>query len=293
MKLDYKILWLEDDETWLKTIKNKIQSYISDKGYNPTIIDKLDFNGTTFYDEAKDSDIILVDYDLSSAFEKNGDALIKDLRDHKIYTNIVFYSSAYPDILSEIVRQNLSGIYYFERSQLEVDVIDSSLFELIDFFLNRDADINSLRGIAMAEVASFDKKIGDIIFHEEHKDAIIAKVREKLCKRSRIQEKDDDHIWKKLLGDKSTMYLDSKTRADFLYSKVLQESCSNCDRNEDCNCYNEFRDKYSSDIIEQRNKLAHHIENADIDELKFRNSLIKFRGLLEKINSCSKINQNS
>ena len=289
MKLDYKIFWIEDDEMWMKSIKNKIESFIERKGYVPIIKNTPNADPSILYENARDSDLILVDYVLKG-FSNNGDIFIEEFRNNKIYTNIVFYSSNYDEIKTKITENELKGTYFFDRNDFGPSLIETSLFELIDFFLNRDADINSLRGIAMAEVASFDKKIGNIIFCEKHKSKIIKKVREKTNKRCQdLSKKSEDKIWEKLQTKDSTILLDSKTRADFLSEEILKDFCRSCDKNKKPTCYNVFINDYSKEIIEQRNKLAHQIENAEIDELAFRKSLIKFRELLKEISSCSKI----
>lgn len=286
MRLDYKILWIEDDSAWRSSITPSIKRHIMDKGFNPNIEapDKLtlDINETSY----KDFDLMLIDYNLKSIFKDNGDALIQKIRKHKIFTNIVFYSSDIEKLTREIKDKKLNGVYIFERRQLDLDKIDD-LYELIDFFLEKEMDTNSLRGIAMSEVSDFDAKIWNIIkAHEtDIKLELASAVKQsKLQKYKEYKDRDENKIWSDV-EKKGTAILDSYHMHKFLCDKIL-DKLTTCPDIEKC------KHHYHLDILKKRNELAHCRTIMSTEEqINFRKDLIKFRGIFNKLEelSCPKL----
>ena len=281
MKLDYKILWIEDDYSWRISITSAIKKHIKDKGFNPIIETPSKDELSNISNEAfKDFDLLLVDHDLKSMSKDNGDILIQKIRNHKIFTNIVFYSSNIERLDEEAKDKKLSGVYIFERRQLDLDKIED-LYELIDFFLERDMDTNSLRGIAMSEVAEFDAKIWDIIkFNEDNIKTILAEA-VKQCrfkKYDELKSKTEEKIWE-LVDNKGTAILDSFHMHKFLCDEILKKEGYVCSLEAET-CINH----YHTDILKKRNELAHSREAMTKDEqINFRKKLIEFREIFKKL----------
>lgn len=281
MQLDYKILWVEDNEGWKASIAPEIKRHIEDKGFNP-IIETPSKEMLSRFDNGlyKDIDLMLIDYNLKYMSTDNGDALIQKIRRHRIYTNIVFYSSDMERLDREIKEKKLSGVYIFDRRQLDLDGIED-LFELIDFFLEKEMDNNSLRGIAMSEVAEFDSKIWNIIRTQESdlKSDIADVVKNfRLKKYNEFKDQDADRIWESI-DKKGTIVLDSFHLHKFLCDKIL----SILERTSDIeDCIN----NYHSDVLKKRNDLAHSKKIMDYSEqIYFRKDLIKFRKIFAKLES--------
>ena len=281
MQLDYKILWVEDNEGWKASIAPEIKRHIEDKGFNP-IIETPSKEKLSRFDNGlyKDIDLMLIDYNLKYMSTDNGDALIQKIRHHRIYTNIVFYSSDMERLDREIKEKKLSGVYIFDRRQLDLDGIED-LFELIDFFLEKEMDNNSLRGIAMSEVAEFDSKIWNIIKTQESdlKSDVADVVKNfRLKKYNEFKDQDADRIWESI-DKKGTIVLDSFHLHKFLCDKILSilERTSDI---EDC------MNNYHSDVLTKRNDLAHSKKIMDYSEqIYFRKDLIKFRKIFAKLES--------
>lgn len=281
MQLDYKILWVEDNEGWKASIAPEIKRHIEDKGFNP-IIETPSKEMLSRFDNGlyKNIDLMLIDYNLKYMSTDNGDALIQKIRRHRIYTNIVFYSSDMERLDREIKEKKLSGVYIFDRRQLDLDGIED-LFELIDFFLEKEMDNNSLRGIAMSEVAEFDSKIWNIIKTQESdlKSDIADVVKNfRLKKYNEFKDQDADRIWESI-DKKGTIVLDSFHLHKFLCDKILSilERTSDI---EDC------MNNYHSDVLTKRNDLAHSKKIMDYSEqIYFRKDLIKFRKIFAKLES--------
>ena len=92
MKLDYKILWIEDDESFKISIKKDIEHHILDKGFNPIIETPNKLSSENIKTENfKDYDLMLIDFTLKSLADQSGDIIIEKIRRKSIFTNIVFY----------------------------------------------------------------------------------------------------------------------------------------------------------------------------------------------------------
>ena len=101
MKLDYKILWLDDKikSVVLTDYEDDIEDlkdYIKSLGFKETI----DFVRTedelfSKLDEVREYDLILTDYHLDEikGNTRNGDDIIKTIRERDIFTEIMFYSA--------------------------------------------------------------------------------------------------------------------------------------------------------------------------------------------------------
>lgn len=282
MRLDYKILWIEDDESWRNSVAPTIKRHIIDKGFNPIIetfskFQLSEVNNNTF----KDFDLLLIDYNLKPMSKDNGDSLIEKIREYKIFTNIVFYSSDIERLNKEIKERKLNGVYIFERRQLDLDNIDD-LYDLIDFFMERDMDIPSLRGIAMSEVAEFDNIVWNIIKAEgkencKDKLAEVAKAF-RLEKYDKLKKKDAEKIWEQV-DKKGTAIIDSCHMHKFLCEEILKnKKLRYVDEAYECS------ESYHPKILQKRNLLAHGRDCMGIDEqIEFRKDLIKFREIFNKL----------
>ena len=273
MKLDYKILWIEDDESWIESIKSEIEKFIKEKGHNPIFdipqtIDKNYFAQNNF----NEYDLMLIDYKLEKLSDDTGDKLIEKIRSKKIYTNIVFYTSVTDKLREELTDKKLDGVYLFDRNQLEIDNLED-LCNLIEFFIKKDMDTFSLRGIAMAEVAQFDEEILNILKNNNLYKEIIKKAKQQQENTYKTFSKKNSEILSLVFSDKSTMILSSKSRKDILHSKILK------DKTHLKNEYNEIKDNYEKEILNIRNNLAHQKDStlSENDKIKFGKDLIKFR----------------
>lgn len=281
MKLDYKILWIEDDQGWITSVKSEIERFIQSKGHNPIFeipssID-TDYIKNNSFDEY---DLMLIDYTLPGLSKDSGDKLIEKIRAKKIYTNIVFYTNVTDKLQQEIQDKKLDGVYFFDRTQLEIEDLED-LFALIDFFIKKDMDNSSLRGIAMAEVAQFDKKILNILKDNNLDEKIVEKVKEQQNNCVQMCAKNDDEILSLVYSIKGTMILNSKSRKDILHSKILK---NRKDVEEE---YKEIKDNYENEILDIRNSLAHQIERTlnEEEKIEFGKNLIKFRKIFAKLES--------
>ena len=156
MKLEYKILWIDDTPAVIKRPKKKIKEYLEELGFTCYINEINQFS--TFvadigYENTKDYDLLLVDLDLGDEdLDNNGEKIIREIRNQKVYAEVIFYSSNYEPLLRKINQNFIEGIFTSSRDELEDKVID-----IIDITIKKTQDVNNLRGLIMAEVAELDR----------------------------------------------------------------------------------------------------------------------------------------
>jgi len=116
MKLDYKILWLDDkmDEILADDYLKDIYSYLNEQGFEAQIVTVK--NEKEFFENLNDSyDLILTDFHLNETTTgtRNGDAIIEEVRNRSIYTEIMFYS-AQGDVADTIKKDRIT---FFDTSK--------------------------------------------------------------------------------------------------------------------------------------------------------------------------------
>ena len=283
MQLDYKVLFVDDEgfKVFMGELKDSIESYLADMGF---ILNATEVNTKEGLEKQlssdKDYDMIFVDNKFDD--QDCGIEFIKKIRAENIYADIVLCTARPDDELIKKFNAETAhnGFYYFKKG---TDLIQHT-FNIIDFRFSKELDINVMRGIAMSEVANFDNRILEILLKDtdSYKHGILSMIKEKTESRYNevINPEVQDDIWKNVINpDKSTMYFESSMRKDFLHNNVLNDIDSLKD------CYKAIKSRYSVDILQKRNKLAHQISpklsNDDIKQ--FRKDLITFRGIFDKV----------
>lgn len=300
MKLEFTILWIDDSDTWVESVRDVLSSIIEDRGLIPKIIVEHSISDSKKHLKSNCDvfDLILVDFRLGENKDTNeqefGDELIRLIRDNQIYSNIIFYSTDENSLRRIRSDAKLQGVYIFSRGELEIGNLDDSLVPLIDFLIKRDLDVASLRGISTSTVAYFDEQFKTIIEKyipcKNIIDKINKKAEEKNKKRRDVVEQikqtynieqslKDNQIASEELKDTllSTKFLDSSARYEcvknYLKNHVIPEL-----RSEDLN-------NYVEDIIKKRNKLAHTFEENSFTEkqkIEILKCLSRYKKLFDK-----------
>ena len=289
MKIDYRILWIEDDKSWIRVPMLRIEAKIQEYGFKPIIepIYDCDLENLKY----SDYDLILVDYKLNCGDDKYGNNILSLLRNRKILSDAIFYSNTNTDILYDKVKSGkIPNVTIFDRGVFDDDNIDQ-IYEIIAYYLKKELDLNSMRGIMMAEVAKFDNELWTIINKLKNKDEIMNYVREKKNnQKAEFDSLSDDDLWKYLNDiETSTIHFTSSNRGTYL-KKIIKSIVEN-DEN---SCFKDVLDttkKYCAEIVDERNKLAHRETIQADDEQKFiaiRKKVIKHQENFENINNIIK-----
>ena len=182
MRIDYNILWIEDDQSWYGTTLELFKETLEGDGFElkserkdniQQIKDLIDLNGL------KKFDMLLVDFTLKNS--DSGDEIIKLIRDNNIYTDILFYSSAVENIRNSISNHGLEGVYTADRKDIETKF--NAVFSTT---IKKIQEINSIRGLIMGETSELDVEIENlvmILIENENEDNLKTIITEKVfCK---------------------------------------------------------------------------------------------------------------
>lgn len=267
MKLKYKILWIENEETYYEGIKDEIIEIVNSYGFDigDEDITYCETDSDFGRENYTDYDIILIDWNLGS---EKGDTIIEKIRNRDIYNEILFYSQdGAATLRKSIADKQIEGVFCCDRRQLVVKF--EKIFEVN---IRKILDLNNLRGLVMAEVSDLDNlkcdiirlayekgMITDVFFREKVYPSIINKYWEDLIdlkkysgfeiKTKYVKEPKDfpEKSIDKFLSD-IKFNIEFKIRA---LKKLIEELniSSNFDDND-----------YRTQIQRKRNKLAHVVE---------------------------------
>jgi len=249
MKLEYKILWIEDNPTSIRRDKRLVKEYIEDLGF---ICDIQEINNFSSFEKdigyvnTSEYDLLLIDLDLGNQETKDeGNTIITNIRDERVYTEIIFYSSQYEELNRKLNEHFVEGIFTSSRNELQ-----DKVQQIIDITIKKTQDVNNLRGLIMAEVAELDRikekiiiKATSITSDFDTKEYILQTLKksylDNLKQVEKYKEENINSILKKLYVDS-----DKKARTINKVEKSFNEK------------------EYRNIILAKRNKFA-HIEETD------------------------------
>lgn len=167
MRLDFNVLWVDDQPERVDSQITRITARMADEGFsfNPTLCTSIDevealIAGDVFQDEV---DLILVDWDLGGGVQ--GQDVIERVRDVAQYKDVVFYSS-HPtaDLRRMAFERGLEGIYCASREGLIDEVL--GVFESL---VKKVLDLDHTRGIVMGATSDIDHMIHSCLIQIEGK----------------------------------------------------------------------------------------------------------------------------
>lgn len=294
MKLDYKILWLDDkmDEILEDDYTADIVSYLHDNGFEPNIVSVK--NESEFFDQLNDSyDLILTDYHLNetTSSTRNGDAIIEEVRNRSIFTEIMFYS-AQGDVADTIKKDRIT---FFDTRKVTGNVhyekIVQKSIELIGLTIKKFQHIVTMRGMIMNETSSLDIEIQNLLLkliEKKGAESILPLIKSKYIESNNEFNKSMEDI-----DDLDLVLL--KIGATHRWRAVVR----NLEKGDNKTIF----DSYEKEIISIRNQFAHAVLHKDEegrdffkygksgivfnDELckKIRTDIIKHRKNLDETNN--------
>lgn len=257
MKLNYKILWIDDQiEDYIDMgIKSELETYIDALGFISTV--ECFENGSVAEESIKNTkyDLILSDYNIEGANEQ-GDILIQKIRDGGVFTEVLFYS-AQPDfdtIAKNLYRDRVS--FYSLIGDESFRGFKEKIYKLIEHTISKLQELNNIRGLVMSETSELDNSVEEIIYSFLSKEndnstqlkeyivkSIISSAAENLKKAQKFDALNTIEIVKNRQFD-----ADKKSRT---VNKILE--IIKVEGEEFKNFYN----NYKVDVLDTRNNLAH------------------------------------
>ncbi|URI09425.1 hypothetical protein MW290_28075 [Aquincola tertiaricarbonis] len=155
MRLDFNVLWIEDQPDRVAAQSKKIASEMANEGFEfrPRACKSIDdvekvIADNVFTDEV---DLILVDWDLGN--NMHGEDAIEKIRRIIQYKDVVFYSGqlSASQLRQKVYERQLEGVYCVGREDLIEEVI--GVFESL---IKKVLDIDHTRGIVMGATSDID-----------------------------------------------------------------------------------------------------------------------------------------
>ena len=284
MKLTYKILWLDDkiEELFIEDeYDRELKDYLSEHGFVPNVVAVS--SEDDFFDNLDSSfDLIMTDYHLKEkeGETRDGDLIVKAVRDKSIFTEIIFYSAQ-----GEVKdTHKLDRITFVETNKMtdpHQEALIKSALKLIDLTIKKFQHIVVIRGMIMHETSTLDETTLEILdsylsknddndinnfiydtiisFHaEKHKNA------EKYKRNSRMD---------KIIKD--PLMLSSNQRASAIGEIIAKKGFDN------------FIDDFKREVINIRNQFAHAVLDIDKNGREFFRN--KSEGITFDDELCKKI----
>lgn len=261
MRIDYNIIWFENDEGWLKPALRNLTTFLDDYGFR--LREKVEKSGenldvliSEINSKSRDVDIILMDYKLTG--RENGDKLIKKIRKTELFTEIIFYSA--DNNVKNIIEQehgSFEGVYYAGR-----DNFLQKSKEVIWHMIKKVEDVESMRGLIMGVVTEIDEVMIEIIndfyakCRQDQKIKISAQifsaVQQSVHEKSKKFEQLHPNLnLKKLIKDNLLFDADKKAIAlQAIINEALHPELEHL-------LGEAFYKSYKTDIIKTRNNFAH------------------------------------
>ena len=267
MKLEFRLLVVDDSPDGVKTAIDALRDYLDTVGFALKLQFVHDYSEKEVRElarsQGKNYDLVMVDYNLGLD-DRDGAVVARDLRLELPYVDMVFYSSnPVSTLLKHLSEHEVSGVFAEERVNL-----DKALTGLADTVIGKVVDLNHMRGIAMAEVAEMDVLMEQTlvrVFQSNHpginnaKSRTIKKIKRKHEDVKKVSgllgSRSDSDELSDVVRDGRLFSLVDKYRAIMRVSKILPG-----DRPE-----LEILTSYEKDIIWNRNMLAHVAESSTED----------------------------
>lgn len=263
MNILFKVLWFEDSPDWLELEKHFLDYILENHNLKS---DVTHFSDDAFNFEeilSNNYDLILMDFKLARNI--SGIDIASKIRDNKVITDILFYSSDYDGMISEIKTSipQIDGVYLAKRQN---NVFNDKLERLVNKIIKRSEDIVFLRGFVLDYTSDFEMRIQKILnvfwenaTSEEKKEIVkriegISKSKQDHLERHIIKMAETGDVLKYANSTKN-FFLSTSDRLDILNDifKILM-SKSKLQRIEG---FKSFKDFYLNKINVYRNKLGH------------------------------------
>lgn len=261
MRLDFNVLWVDDQPSSVANQIKSIASQMAAEGFEfkprqCTTLEQVEavISEDVFTDEV---DLILVDWDLGNG--AHGEDAIERIRETVQYKDVVFYSgqSSVVELRQKAFDKKLEGVYCASREGLVDEVVG-----VFDSLIKKVLDLDHTRGIVMGATSDIDYMVNSCLTlaHGKLDEGGKAKFVEEALKRVNDQVKNIARQGEKLQAApsvealfKAHMLFTSDNRLRMLASILsMDEFKAYADGVETVKVYRE-------DVVGERNTLGHAV----------------------------------
>lgn len=186
MRLDFNVLWVDDQPNYLDAQIVAIKARMAEEGFsfNPTQCKSIDeveklIAEDIFQDEV---DLVMVDWDLGN--DVKGQDVIERIRQVVRYKDVIFYSSLTPaaELRQFAFNKKLEGVYCASKGELVEEVL--GVFEAL---VKKVLDLDHTRGIVMGATSDIDHLVNTCLsmahtkLDDEGKDKFIAEALKRIA----------------------------------------------------------------------------------------------------------------
>lgn len=257
MRLDFKVLWIDDQPAHVKSFREAIRRQLADLGFVLEVdeISSLDQVDEAIGEHIHDDgvDLVLVDYDLGSG--SGGEEALLKIRKRLRYRDIVFYSANGINKLRKIAYDNsLDNVYFSTRYSLVDDTV-----QIIQKMLHKVMDVDHMRGVVMSATSDIDAIVEESLLaiynqfsdhqKETFRNSTIGKLSKKLDRWSKeLTKAEKKGTLEELL--KLKHLFGASDRLNIMLSSLEEKTPQGTTHLGSAKAYKE-------QVIPQRNKLAH------------------------------------
>jgi CheY-like chemotaxis protein len=194
MRLDFNILWVEDQPAEVKAQRDRIDFLLRKEGFRvhaefaTSVEQAAGFLGNDIFGDHVD--LVLMDYDLGEG--PNGSVGIEMVRERFPFKDIVFYSASGVQKLQESVAEGKTqGVFYSSRLELP-----DTVFGVFQALVKKVLDIEHSRGIVMGATSEIDYLVNESLVaafsqgDEESRKAAVAVIAKQLADIRKTFEKE-------------------------------------------------------------------------------------------------------
>lgn len=160
MRLDFNVLWVEDQQKAVMAQKDRIATQVRREGFRLQVVFAASVEEAANYlsdDIYGDHiDLVLMDFDLGAG--GRGDQGLQEVRNRFAYKDVVFYSSGASDLPSIVAKDKVQGVFCSTRDELP-DTVEGVFESLV----KKVIDIDHSRGIVMGATSDIDHCVNDCL----------------------------------------------------------------------------------------------------------------------------------
>lgn len=160
MRIDFNVLWVEDQQAAVRSTRTRIERLIRRDGFRLQVLfaasveEAIAHLSDDIYGDH--IDLILMDYDLGAG--ARGDKGLEEVRNIFHFKDVIFYSAGASDLPKMVAAKQLQGIFCSTR-----DTLHETVQGVFDALMKKVLDIDHSRGIVMGAASDIDHMVNDCL----------------------------------------------------------------------------------------------------------------------------------